>query len=103
MDLRKSMKRAKNPMQVIIKLIMNASYGRCGMKPSTTKVEYRKQTAAKLMDLYYHRVKSCTKINGNVSNEIHRLELYNEVEKHKNMIHISTEILSMSKRIMKTR
>ena len=96
---RKEYKKVKNPIQKTYKDIGNGLYGKTIERPHHTdmmifnnKKDFEKKIASN-----YYRVKS------GVTNEefdFFSLELIKEVNSHYNLVHIGSEILSMSKRIM---
>ena len=86
-----------NPMQLIIKLMMNASYGKTGLKPIDCDVKYvspNKKT--NFIQNHFNHIKCGTDMPNGQS----RIELYKEIDTHFNRQHCACEILSMSKVIM---
>jgi inorganic pyrophosphatase len=96
-DLRAKYKDEENPLQIVIKLMMNASYGICGLKQIETDTVYKEEHEHdNYVALNYNRIKDYTRMpNGNW-----RFDIYKEVDSHYNRIHVACEILSMSKTIM---
>ncbi len=95
-EQRKKYKKIKSPLQLVIKLLMNCSYGITGLKPIECDVSY---VANKDFEVFckrnYDRIKEFTKIGRHW-----RVELYKELEPAFNRIHIASEILSMARVIM---
>ena len=86
-----------NPLQLIFKLLMNTSYGICGLKPIDSDVSYvSRDRYQKFLDRNYNRIKSFTKIGWSQ----YRFELYKSLNQSFNRIHCACEVLSMSKTIM---
>jgi len=86
-----------NPLQLILKLIMNASYGITGLKPINTDVKYVKEE--KYGDFYeknHNDIKWWTRMK----NGSYRFELYKQIDTHFNRQHVSSEVLAVSKNIM---
>lgn len=95
---RLDMKKAKNPIEQIYKLIMNSSYGKTCLKEINEKYDY---VANKDFDNYmsrnYNWIKKAVPCeNGNG----YRITSTNTINEHANRVHIGIQILSMSKRIM---
>ena len=88
----------KNPIEQIYKLIMNMSYGKNGLKEIKTKttIVKKEKLTAELLDKWDFLIGEDI-IEGTDS---HILKTVKDVSVHFNNIHISAEILSMSKRIM---
>lgn len=86
-----------NPMQLIIKLMMNSSYGKTGLKPIDSDVQYvspNKKT--NFIQNHFNHIKCGTDMPNGQS----RIELYKEIDTHYNRQHVACEVLSMSKVIM---
>ena len=93
---RKKYKKVKSPLQLIIKLLMNCSYGITGLKPIESDVSYVKNKDFEVFcKRNYDRIKDFAKIGGQW-----RVELYKELEPAFNRIHIASEILAMARCIM---
>lgn len=86
-----------NPMQLIIKLMMNSSYGKTGLRPIDTDVKYvNPKNRANFIQNHFNHIKCGTDMpNGQT-----RIELYKEIDTHFNRQHVACEVLSMSKVIM---
>ena len=95
--MRLKYKDEKNPMQAVVKLIMNSSYGICGLKPIDTDVRYVSEANKdNFIMTHYNKIKAFTQMN----NREWRFELYKEIDTHFNRQHVACEILSVSKNIM---
>jgi hypothetical protein len=94
---RQKMKAESNPMQQVYKLVMKSAYGKNNRKPSEKSVIYcdTAQMKVKLRTLY-HLITSVDHISDN----LHRIEYYVEIDRSFNRVHSGSSILSMSKRIM---
>lgn len=92
-------KAEKNPIQLVYKLLMNASYGRSILKPITTTEVVKDNEKDK--DLYiqknYNKVINCVQLYG--CNKW-RIKCVNPIKDHFNNCVLGVECLSMSKRIM---
>ena len=97
-NMRLKYKKEGNPLQLVIKLIMNASYGICGLKPIDVDTRYIKEGEKKdnFIDTHFNRIKHFTQMNNNEW----RFELYKEIDTHFNRQHVACEVLSVSKNIM---
>jgi hypothetical protein len=96
-DLRVEYKKTKNPMQEIIKLIMNSAYGKSIQKVIKTELKYIDADKApfKLYDMYY-QIHKAEQINDNKW-------LFETYKRRNNQFSNSIfgiTVLSMSKRIM---
>jgi hypothetical protein len=96
-DKRLRLKALKSTAQAIYKLMMNAGYGRTGMKPVETKVTYCSgDKALAFLHNHHNHIKHFVDMpNGSI-----RYETWKPIDEHFNKQHISAEILSFSKRIM---
>jgi len=92
-------KKEKNPIQMVYKLIMNSAYGKTLLKPVETEsiIFDSKRKLMKYVKLNYNYVQEYNKVYGCDKFVLKRVKPINE---HFNSVHIGTEILSMSKRIM---
>lgn len=96
-NMRLRYKSEKNPMQEVVKLIMNSSYGICGLRPIDTDVRYVSEADKdNFIMTHYNKIKAFTQMN----NREWRFELYKEIDTHFNRQHVACEILSVSKNIM---
>ena len=103
-DMRKHYKDEKiwgpggNPLQLVIKLVMNAAYGICGLKPIDTDIKYVQDgdKYANFVNNHFNRIKWFNRMNNNEW----RFELYKEIDTHYNRQHVACEVLSVSKNIM---
>ena len=88
---------SSNPMQLIIKLLMNSSYGKTGLKAVETDVKYVPDDKLNnFISNNYNNIKMGTCMG----NGLQRVELYKEISQHFNRQHVACEILSVSKNIM---
>ena len=96
-DERKRLKKEKNPQQAIFKLIMNSSYGKLCQKPAEDSTEIMSEIKMKnCIEYSYNSIKEITKIQ----DDQYLVKRYTPIDSHMNMVHLATEVLSMSKRIM---
>ena len=65
-NLRKNMKKDKNPAQIVIKLLMNSMYGKTNIKPveTNTIVKDNGQDFGKYVSYNYNYIDSVIEING---------------------------------------
>ena len=96
-DLRKKLKKEKNPAQEIIKLLMNSMFGKTIIKPveTDTIVKDNKDDFEKYIAYNYNYIDSVIEVN----NKFY-IKKVKSILKHFNYVHCGVEILSMSKRIM---
>lgn len=98
-------KAEKNPIQLVYKLIMNASYGRSILKPITddVKIVNSVDELNKFIQKNYQRVIEYTELNcikrTNTKRKF-KIKLINPIKNHFNNCVLGVECLSMSKRIM---
>ena len=97
-NMRLKYKREGNPLQLVIKLVMNAAYGICGLKPIDTDIKYVQdgEKYANFVNNHFNRIKWFNRMNNNEW----RFELYKEIDTHYNRQHVACEVLSVSKNIM---
>lgn len=96
-ETRLKMKKQKNPIQQVYKLLMNSAYGKTLLKPFTEDKKYIDNNEfEKYVVKHYDSIIRVQQLHNN-SYEITRLSHINE---HLNLAHIGVEVLSMSKRIM---
>lgn len=93
-----------NPIQMAYKELMNSSYGKSILKPieTETKVICGKDKYEDFLSRYYNDIKLIKPVI-NENNEKYNkyiIQLYKPLSEHFNNVHVGTEILSMSKRIM---
>lgn len=97
-DGRLKLKAERNPLEKIIKLIMNSSYGRCLMKPHETKtVSKSVAQKEKYVSKWYDYIKEVSLDEGGRNYTIKQFDSIND---HFNDVAQGVCILSMSKRIM---
>lgn len=87
-----------NPIQIVYKLLMNASYGRTLLKPieATADIYNTEKDYQRQISYNYNSIKSVQQIPGGK----YLLKKWAPIDKHYNQVHIGCEVLSMSKRIM---
>ena len=97
-NMRLKYKKEGNPLQLVIKLVMNAAYGICGLKPIDTDIKYVQEgdKYANFVNNHFNRIKWFNRMNNNEW----RFELYKEIDTHYNRQHVACEVLSVSKNIM---
>ena len=95
---RKIKKSQKNPIEVVYKLLMNASYGKSLIKPTTTehRIFDKEQEFNVYLSRNYQWVRSYVRLAGGKI----RLESIAPVNRHFNIPHVGASVLSWSKRIM---
>ena len=110
--LRCEYKKTKNPLQLVIKLIMNSAYGKMIQKPITTSTEFkRKHTKIfdkKLNDyvddypLDKYLIKNSAKIISyiQVNKNLYAIKVGQQIDTFYTNTLLGVQILSMSKRIM---
>ena len=98
-NARLEMKKQKNPIQLVYKLIMNSAYGRTILKEQETREVYKntKEEAMKYMTMNYNNVVECRQLENDTK---YVIKMREEVQSHNNYCHIGAMVLSMSKRIM---
>tara|TARA_R110000772_G_scaffold2902_5_gene10768 strand:- start:2109 stop:5378 length:3270 start_codon:yes stop_codon:yes gene_type:complete len=95
---RLDMKKQKNPVEQIYKLIMNSSYGKTCLKEINEKYDYVKnEDFEEFMSRRYNWIKKAVKCENGHG---YRITSTNPINDHHNRVHIGIQILSMSKRIM---
>lgn len=97
-NMRLKYKKEGNPLQLVIKLVMNAAYGICGLKPIDTDIKYVQDgdKYANFVNNHFNSIKWFNRMNNNEW----RFELYKEIDTHYNRQHVACEVLSVSKNIM---
>lgn len=102
-DERVKQKKLKNPIQEVLKLIMNSAYGRTILKPieHKYKVFNNEKKAKSYVVKNYNKIINFQKIKNNINNiEKYTVKEIKTINNHFNMPHVGAEVLSMSKRIM---
>ena len=84
-------------MSNTIKLMMNSAYGKCGMKAIDLSTKYVR--TKKFESVFKNQANTIYSFKDLV-NGFTRYEKQNDITTHLNSVHVSCEILSMSKRIM---
>jgi len=91
-------KKVKNPVQGIIKLIMNSCYGKCALKEIADDTVYIQDSKfEQFISRHYNWIKESTVSHDGKS---HRVTKVKPINSHFNRVHIGIQVLSMSKRIM---
>ena len=110
--LRCEYKKTKNPLQLVIKLIMNSAYGKMIQKPITTTTEFKRKHAKifvkKLNDyiddypLDKYLIKNSAKIISyiQVNENLYAIKVGQQIDTFYTNTLLGVQILSMSKRIM---
>lgn len=113
-ERRKKFKAEKNPVQQVLKLVMNGSYGRTILKPISDTVHFlkRPQSYQKQADRikqleqnenflrnHFYRIKKYYKMPED-SRWAWRMDVLKDINEHYNAPHIGAEILGYSKTIM---
>jgi hypothetical protein len=97
-EARLKAKRAGNPVQEVIKLILNSAYGKCALKEIDDEVEYvSAKDFTKYVSRHYNWVKEAVLTADGRS---YRVKKVKAVSDHFNRVHLAIQVLSMSKRIM---
>ena len=93
------MKKQKNPIQNIYKLLMNSSYGKSLLKPIDNEIHYiysKKKADKFIMNNYTRHIET----DELTFNDMWRVKVSKTIDKHFNNALCGVEVLSMSKRIM---
>ncbi len=97
-ELRLKYKRERNPLQTIIKLLLNSVYGKCILKPIDTKTKFiPKYEKKRYLRNRYHYVKE---LSGSDHEKFMIATEIKPYSKHFTFVPLGVNILSMSKRIM---
>lgn len=109
-DIRLKMKKLKNPLQAVIKNLMNSSYGKTILKPSplgykmfSNKEKFDKyyNDNGALIETFYKYTHPCEYMDGtNELKTLYACDVNNDMYKHFNRPQCGSLILAMSKRIM---
>ena len=95
-DLRRRLKREKNPAQLVFKLLMNSAYGRTILKPiETDTVVLPEERWESYMSLNYNWIERAQKVG-----KRYYVKRIRGVNDHFNLAQAGVEVLSMSKRLM---
>ena len=110
--LRCEYKKEKNPLQLVIKLIMNSAYGKCIQKPITTNLVFKKYQSKKFdkktkkyvddYPLNKFLIKNSSKIikYTQVNKNLYAIKVGQQIDDFYTNTLLGVQILSMSKRIM---
>lgn len=97
-DKRKELKAADNPAQAIFKLLMNSDYGKQGQKAIRFKYIFADTKEARdRIICTNHNIYVC---DYPLDNGSYKIKLFKDTFNHKSLVHLASEVLSMSKRIM---
>ena len=97
-DLRLKAKSENNEgLSTTYKLMMNSCYGKCGLKASDYTTSYCSKD--KFSSIYNNQASSIYSYEY-LDNDMVKYKKMNDIDLHYNAIHVSSEILSMSKKIM---
>ena len=91
-------KKEANPLEVVLKQLLNSGYGKSGLKPIDTDTSYRDsgEKSDNFIQNHFNEIKTFTEMpNGQM-----RFDRYKEIDTHYNRQHCACEILSVSKNIM---
>lgn len=104
-ELRDKYKKEKNPLQEIVKLIMNSSYGKTLIKKSDSKNKFFTGTEMQLNEYIMKNNIICETytINSNINKKhenVYQLHIKEEDIEHANCAHVGSSILGYSKYIM---
>lgn len=110
--LRCEYKKTKNPLQLVIKLIMNSAYGKMIQKPITTTTEFKREHV-KIFDkklgeyvddypLAKYLIKNSAKVISyiQVNKNLYAIKVNKQIDTFYTNTLLGVQILSMSKRIM---
>ena len=93
-----TVKKVKNPMQNLFKLLMNSSYGKAGMRPINEELKFLSNANfEKFVSRHYNWIKDITPAE---NGQGYRVKLTQPIHEHYNRVHIACHILSVAKRIM---
>lgn len=110
--LRCEYKKEKNPLQLVIKLIMNSAYGKCIQKPITTNLVFKKYQSKKFdkktkkyiddYPLNKFLIKNSSKVikYTQVNKNLYAIKVGQQIDDFYTNTLLGVQILSMSKRIM---
>jgi len=98
---RLEMKKVKNPLEQIYKLIMNSSYGKTLQKAIDEKLVFKTgEDIDKYVDKNYNYIHKYEKINNDGDIHKYAITTLKGIEDHYNNCSCGVEVLAMSKRIM---
>jgi hypothetical protein len=98
---RLKMKKEKNPLQEIYKLISNSAYGKTLQKSHPEKVEFKNENDIdKFIDKNYNYIKTYQELYSEGSFKKYIVKMEKGIEEHFNNAPAGVEVLAMSKRIM---
>lgn len=100
---RLKMKKEKNTIEQIYKLIMNSSYGKTLQKPIEENVVFKtSEDIDKFVDKNYNFIKNYELLNNDDDDTYKKyiIKVLKPIDEHYNYAHCGVEVLAMSKRIM---
>ena len=99
---RLKLKREKNPLEQIYKLIMNSSYGKTIQKAIGDEVKFvADKDLENFIDKHYNRMSHYEELYGSTTQyKKYKVKLEKGINEHFNNAHCGVEVLAMSKRIM---
>ena len=98
-NMRLRLKKEGNPMEKVVKLIMNGAYGKTVIKPQKYKTEVcnSKEEWYELVGTKYSYIKEAHQIK---DTDKYMVKMHNSIDEDSNNNHVGSLILDMSKRIM---
>lgn len=98
-EQRKKYKKQNNPLQIVMKQILNATYGKTITKNNDKKVMiFNKDSSSDLNKFIYKNYSNICEIIHTNNHSI--VKVYKEFNKHYNCVHIGSDVLGHSKMIM---
>ena len=99
---RLKLKKMKNPLQEIYKLIMNSSYGKTLQKAIGDEIKFKSNAELdNFIDKHYNRIAHYEELyGGNEEYKRYKIKMDKSISEHFNNCHCGVEVLAMSKRIM---
>ena len=96
------LKKVKNPLQEIYKLIMNSSYGKTLQKAIADEIKFKDdKDIDNFIDKHYNRIVHYEELYGsNDDYKRYKIKMEKGINEHFNNCHCGVEVLAMSKRIM---
>ena len=98
---RLKMKKQKNALEQIYKLIMNSAYGKTLQKSHSEQIHFKNENDIdKFIDKNYNYIKTYEELYSKGSFKKYIVKMEKGIEEHFNNCHCGVEVLAMSKRIM---
>ena len=95
------MKKQKNALEQIYKLIMNSAYGKTLQKSHPEQIHFKNENDIdKFIDKNYNYIKTYEELYSKGSFKKYIVKMEKGIEEHFNNCHCGVEVLAMSKRIM---